>query len=133
VSSCASCHYLVLDLVCLFVYPACLLKSRMSGKPSELEKSVEKFLKKIMANRPISEGIQVSSTRGLQTSPLTGRHSGCANPITEQQSKHSSDLANTKHMPSILPKYITPLDGVVNCDNIPHDFEYFIFTTHILK
>jgi hypothetical protein len=37
--------------------PVCL-KVRMSGEPSELEKSVEEVLKKLMDDRPISEGVQ---------------------------------------------------------------------------
>jgi hypothetical protein len=41
----------------------------MLGEPNELEKSVEEFLKKLMADRPISEGIQASSSRGLVMSP----------------------------------------------------------------
>jgi hypothetical protein len=53
----------------------------MSGEPSELEKSVEEVLKKLMADRPISEGVQASSTRGLQASPSTGRRSGRVNPV----------------------------------------------------
>jgi hypothetical protein len=69
--------------VCLST-PACLLKARMSGEPSELEKSVEEVLKKLMADRPISESIQASSTRGLQASPSTGRRSTHVNPVTEQ-------------------------------------------------
>jgi hypothetical protein len=48
--------------VCL---PCLFVKTRMSGEPSELEKLVEEVLKNLMANRPISEGVQVSSTRGL--------------------------------------------------------------------
>jgi hypothetical protein len=72
VSSCASCCYLELDPTCPFGYPACSfvypafpLKAIMSGEPSELEKSVEEVLKKLMVDRMISEGIQDSSTRGL--------------------------------------------------------------------
>jgi hypothetical protein len=91
----------------------------MSGEPSELEKSVEEVLKKLMVDRPISKGVQVSSTRGLQSYPSIGRHSSRVNPMTEQQSKHHRDLANVKQRPSILLKYIPPLAGVVNHDSIP--------------
>jgi hypothetical protein len=105
----------------------------MSGEPSELEKSVEEVLKKLMADRPISEGIQASLTRGLQASPSTRHHSGHVNPMTEQRSKHRGDLANVKQIPSILPEYIPPLAGVVNRDNIPQDFEYVMFTAYIPK
>jgi hypothetical protein len=55
----------------------------MLSEPSELEKSVEEVLKKLMTDRPISKGIQASSTRGLQASPLTGHHSGRVNLVTE--------------------------------------------------
>jgi hypothetical protein len=109
VSSCVACHYLKLYPTCLFVYPTCLLKARMSGEPNELEKSVEEVLRKLMADRPVSEGIQASSTRGLQASPSTGRRSTRINPVTEQRSKHRGDLANAKQIPSILPEYIPPL------------------------
>jgi hypothetical protein len=72
-----------------------------------------------MVDRPISEGVQVSSTRGLQASPSTGHRSGHVNPGTEQRSKHHDDLANAKQILSILPEYIPPLAGIVNHDNIP--------------
>jgi hypothetical protein len=105
----------------------------MSGEPNDFEKSVEEVLRKLMADRPVSEGIQASSTRGLQASPSTGRRSTRINPVTEQRSKHHSDLANAKQIPSILPEYILPLAGTVNHDSIPHDFEYSVFTAYILK
>jgi hypothetical protein len=104
----------------------------MSGEPNYLEKSVEEFIRKLMADRPISEGIQASSTRGLQASPSIVR-STCINPITEQRSKHRGDLGNMKHIPSILPEYIFPLDDVVNHDSILPNFEYSVFTVYILK
>jgi hypothetical protein len=34
---------------------------------------------------------------------------------------------------SILPDYIPPLAGTVNCDNIPQYYEYNLFTMYILK
>jgi hypothetical protein len=105
----------------------------MSGEPSDLEKSVEEFLSKLMANIPVSKGIQVSLTRGLQDSPSIGRRATRINPVTEQRSKHRSDLANAKQIPSILCEYIFPLDDVVNHGSIPHDFEYSVFTTYIPK
>jgi hypothetical protein len=37
----------------------------MSGEPSELDKFVEEVLKKIMDERPIFEGVQAFSTRGI--------------------------------------------------------------------
>jgi hypothetical protein len=64
--------YLKLDPARPFVYPACsfayptyLLKAIMSGEPSEFEKSVKEVLKKLMADRPIPKGVEVSSTRVL--------------------------------------------------------------------
>jgi hypothetical protein len=95
------------------------LKSRMSGEPSELDKFVKEVLKKIMADRSISKGIQASSTRGLQASPLIGCRSSHVNLVTEKQSKHHDDLANAKQISSILPDYIPPLVGIVIHDNIP--------------
>jgi hypothetical protein len=37
----------------------------MSGEPTELDKSIEEVLKKFMADRDMSEGLQAFSTRGL--------------------------------------------------------------------
>jgi hypothetical protein len=64
---------------------------------------------------------------------LTGRRSGCTNPTTERKSKHHDDLANAKQISSILLDYIPPLAGVINCDNIPCDFEYTLITEYIPK
>jgi hypothetical protein len=75
--------------------PVCL-KVIMSGKPSELEKFVEEFLKNLMAERPIYEGVQASSTKGMQDSPSTRHRSGHVNPVIEQRSKNRGDLANAK-------------------------------------
>jgi hypothetical protein len=75
--------YSFLYSTCLFVYPTCLIKAIMLGEPSEVEKSVEEVLKKLMAGKLIFEGIQASSNRGLQASPSTRRHSGHVNPITK--------------------------------------------------
>jgi hypothetical protein len=105
----------------------------MSGEQTELEKSIEEVLKKFMADRDMYEGVQASSTRGLQDSPSTAQRSSRDNPATEQRSKHRSDLANEKQIPSILSDYILPLDGTVNRDGIPWDYEYTLITTYILK
>jgi hypothetical protein len=112
VLSCAIRHH------CPFVYPAIhsptltyLLTVRISTERTELEKFVEEVLKKFMDDKVMSEGIQTSSTRGLQASPSTGCCSGHVNPATEKRSKHHDDLANAKQIPSILPNYIPPLDG----------------------
>jgi hypothetical protein len=53
--------------------------------------------------------------------------------MTEQRSKHRDDLANAKKISSILPDYIPPLVGMVNRDNIPHEYEYTLTTTYIPK
>jgi hypothetical protein len=55
----------------------------MSGELTELEKSVEEVLKKFMADRDMSGGVQASSTRGLEVSPLTGQCLGRTNLVTE--------------------------------------------------
>jgi hypothetical protein len=122
------------------IYPAIhsttlhyLLIVRMSVERTELEKFIEQVLNKFMDDKAISEGVQTSSTRGLQDSHSTGCRSKHANPTTEKRSIHHDDLANAKKIPSILPDYIPPLAGTVNCDNIPQDFEYTLITTYILK
>jgi hypothetical protein len=102
----------------------------MSGEHSALEKSMEEILLDLMAERVMSAGIQVSSTRGLQASPSSGRRSSCTN---EKRSKHHDDLDNMKKIPSVLPDYIPPLACTVNCDSIPHEFEYMLITAYIPK
>ena len=75
------------------------------GKHNELEKSIEEVLKNFMVDRAMSEGVQASSTRGLQASPSTARCSSFSNLVTEKRSKHHDDLANSNHILSILPNY----------------------------
>jgi hypothetical protein len=77
----------------------------MLGEQNELEKSIEEVLKKFIVDRAMSEGVQASSTRGLQASSSTARCSIFSNPATEKQSKHHNDLANAKHILSILLNY----------------------------
>jgi hypothetical protein len=103
----------------------------MLGKASALEKSVEEILMDLMAERVMSVGLQVSSIGGLQASPSTGRHS--TQNATEKRSKHHDDLDNAKNIPSVLPDYIPPLDGMVNRDSILREFEYTLITTYISK
>jgi hypothetical protein len=105
----------------------------MSVEHTELEKSVEEVLKKFMADKAMCEGIQVSSTRGLQDSPSTRHRSKRGNPVTEKRSKHRDDMDNAKQIPSILPNYIPPLVDAVNHDNIPRDYEYILITAYIPK
>jgi hypothetical protein len=68
----------------------------MSVECTDLEKSVEEVLKKFMVDKVMFEGVQVSSTRGMQASPSTERHLKHFNPATEKRSKHRGDLANAK-------------------------------------
>jgi hypothetical protein len=42
-------------------------------------------------------------------------------------------MVNVKQIPSILPDYIPPLAGVVNCESIPRDYEYILITAYIPK
>jgi hypothetical protein len=102
----------------------------MSGEPSTLKKSVEDILVELMAEKVMFVGIQASLIVGLQPSPLTGHRSS---QTTEKRRKHYDDLANTKQIPSVLPDYIPPLVGTVNCNNIPCDFEYTFITAYISK
>jgi hypothetical protein len=68
----------------------------MLGECTELEKSIKEVLKNFMADKSMSEGLQASSTMGLQASPSTRRRSGHTNQATKQRSKHRDDLANVK-------------------------------------
>jgi hypothetical protein len=52
---------------------------------------------------------------------------------TKKRRKHHDDLANTKKISSVLPDYISPLDGAVSHDNVPRDFEYMLITTYLSK
>jgi hypothetical protein len=56
----------------------------MSVECTELEKFIEEDLKNFMDDKAMYEGIQASSTRGLEDSPLTGCHSVHGNPATEK-------------------------------------------------
>jgi hypothetical protein len=103
----------------------------MSGDLSTLEKSVEEILINLMDEKFMSIGIQASSMGGFQASPSTGRRS--SQIATEKRSKHRSDLANAKKIPSVLPNYISPLVGVVSHDRVPCDFEYMLITAYLPK
>jgi hypothetical protein len=125
-------HLLFTPLFVRLPRPACLIV-RMSTERTELEKFVEEVLKKFMDDKSMSEGVHASSTRGIQYSPSTGQISGHVNPAIEKRSKHRGDLANAKQIPSILPDYIPPLVGAVNCDKIPWDLKYNLITVYIPK
>jgi hypothetical protein len=102
----------------------------MSGEHNVVEKSVEEILVDLMTERVMSVGIHASLTGRLQESPSSGRRSGYT---AKKRRKHHDDLSNVKQIPSVLPDYISPLSSTVNCDNIPHDFEYTLITAYILK
>jgi hypothetical protein len=109
----------------------------MSNKLSAAKKVVEEVLidlmtERVMSERGLSTGFQASSTRGLQASPSTAR----ADPsrlTDEKWTKHRDDIANAKIIPHILPTYLPPLSGSINCDNVPRDFEYTLITTYLPK
>jgi hypothetical protein len=69
--------------ICLTT-PTYLLATTMSTKRIEIEKPIEEVMKMFMDNKDMFEGVHASSTRGLQTSPLTGCHSKCVDPATEK-------------------------------------------------
>jgi hypothetical protein len=87
----------------------------------------------VMSERVMSIGVQVSSMRGVQASPSTARGSGPSRVITNNRTKHKDDLENAKLIPTILPIYIPPLDGMVIHDSVPRDFEYTMVTSYLSK
>jgi hypothetical protein len=40
---------------------------------------------------------------------------------------------NAKLIPSILPDYLPPLSGAINCDSVPREFEYALVTAYLPK
>jgi hypothetical protein len=100
---------------------------------SEVEKSIEDILIDLMIEKVMSTGVQASSTRGVQASPSTSHGSGPSRVATEKQTKNRDELVNVKLIPSILPDYIPPLDGVVSCDSVPRDFNYTFITAYLPK
>jgi hypothetical protein len=109
----------------------------MSNKLSAAEKVVEEVLIDLMTERVMSEGglsirVQASSTRGLQAFSSSAR-AGPSRPTDEKRNKHRDDIANAKLIPHILPTYLPPLRGAINCDSVPRDFEYTLITAYLLK
>jgi hypothetical protein len=103
---------------------------------------VEEFLKEVLINiitervmpeRVMSVGVQVSSTRGVQASPSTAHRSRPSRIVTEKRTKHRDDLENAKLIPTILPNHILPLVGVVSLDSVPRDFDYTMVTAYLSK
>ena len=105
----------------------------MSEELSAVEESVKEVLINLMNERVMSEGIQASSTRGVQASPSTARGSGPSRPIAENRTKNREDLANVKLIPTILPNYIPPLADAVSRDSVPRYFEYTMVIVYLLK
>ena len=80
----------------------------------------------------MSIGVQASSLGALPASPSTAR-AGPSLPPSERQPKLENDFATVKMIPSILPKYIPPLSGIVNRDTVPRDFDYDLVTAYLPK
>jgi hypothetical protein len=109
----------------------------MSKELNAVEESMTEVLldlmtERVMLERGFSIGVQTSSMRGLPTS-LSIARSKPSWPSDEKRTKHRDNLTNDKLIPSILPTYIPPLSGVVNCDSIPRDFGYALVTLYLLK
>jgi hypothetical protein len=110
----------------------------MSEELSVVEESVNEVLidlmtKKVMSERVMSVGVQVSSTRGLQASLSTTCGFGPSRVITEKRTTHIYDLENAKLIPTILPNYIPPLADAMSRDSVPIYFDYTMVTTYLLK
>jgi hypothetical protein len=110
----------------------------MSEELSALEESVKEVLidlmtERVMSERVMSVGVQASSMRGVQASPLTAHGAGPSRPSAEKRTKHRDDLANAKLIPTIFPDYIPPLAGAVSRDSVPRDFEYTMVTAYLPK
>jgi hypothetical protein len=110
----------------------------MSDELSVVEKAVEYILIDLMTERVISKrvlsiGVHASSTIIVRASPSTARGEGPSQPSDEKRTKRRDDLDNAKLILTILPTYIPPLSGVVNCENVPRDFEYALVTAYLPK
>jgi hypothetical protein len=97
------------------------------------EKDFKEILIDLIDEKVIFAGIQASLMREVQTSPSTARGYGPSRAMTEKRTKHRDDLAKAKLIPSILPKYIPPLAGVVSRDSVSRDFDYIVITTYLPK
>jgi hypothetical protein len=105
----------------------------MSDELNAVEKSVEEVLIDLMAKKVMSAGIQASSMRGVQASPLTAHGSGPSRAVVKKRTKHQDDLVNVKLIPSILPDYIHPLADAMSYDSVPRDFNYTLVTAYLSK
>jgi hypothetical protein len=102
-------------------------------KESVKEVFIDLMTERVMSERLMSVGVQVSSMRGVQTSSSTAHGAGPSPPSAEKRTKHRDDLANAKLIPTILPDYILPLVGAVSRDSVPRDFKYTMVTAYLLK
>jgi hypothetical protein len=107
----------------------------MLNEFNTVEKIVEEVLIDLMTERAMSmsAGIQGSSMRGMQASPLTARRAGSSRLSAEKRTKHRDDLDNAKLIPSILPDYIPPLVSTVSHDSVPRYFKYTMVTAYLSK
>jgi hypothetical protein len=94
---------------------------------------MEDILIDLMAKKFMSAGVQVSSMRGLQASPLNGCRSGPSQTATKKRRKHRNDMENKNKIPSVLPNYIPHMAGGVRRDNVPRYFEYILITPYLSK
>jgi hypothetical protein len=105
----------------------------MSDELTETKKCVEEVLIDLMVEKVMSEGIQVSSMRGVQASLSTTHGSRPSQDATEKRTKNQDDLVNAKMIPTILPDYILPLAGTVSHDSVLRDFDYTLVTAYLPK
>ena len=107
----------------------------MSDEFSAAEKIFEEVLIDLMTERVMSMSacIQASLMREVQASPSTSHRSGPSWLIVEKRTKHRDDLANAKLIPTILPDYIPPLDGMVSHDSVLRYFDYTMVTAYLQK
>jgi len=107
----------------------------MSDELTAVEGSITKVLlelmiERVMLERGVSIGIQLSLRRGLLASLSTAHKVG---PSHEWWTKHKDDLVNAKLILSILLAYLPPLSGAINRDSVPREFEYELVTTYLSK
>jgi hypothetical protein len=105
----------------------------MSDDLSAAKKIIEEFLIDLMVEKVMSVEVQASSMRGVQAFPLTARGSRPSRTVAEKRAKHRDDLVNVKLIPTIFPRYIFPLAGVVIRDSVQRDFDYTMVTMYLPK
>jgi hypothetical protein len=86
---------------------------------SIVEKSMKEVLIDLMTERVMSErviyvGVQVSLMRGLQASSSTARIYRPSRPTAEKITKHRDDLENLKLILTMFPDCILPLASTVS-------------------